>query len=105
MSDDSLNNPSKNERQRRRRKRASKNLEEFGDGANQSTSAPPSKGRGVALHDISNQKAPAPGQLKNPSSGNSNSLELSDERKTKSRRSRKRVPRQGTFILEPLYLV
>lgn len=91
MSDDSLNNPSRGERQRRRRKRASRNLEEFGD-ANLSASAPVSKGRGLALQDLPNQKTP--GQVKNPSSGNSNSLELNDERKTKSRRSRKRAPRQ-----------
>ncbi|CAB4020354.1 Hypothetical predicted protein, partial [Paramuricea clavata] len=91
MSDDSFNNPSKSERQRRRRKRASRNLEEFGD-ANLSASAPVSKGRGLALQDLPNQKTP--GQVKNPSSGNSNSLELNDERKTKSRRSRKRAPRQ-----------
>ena len=93
MSDDSLNNPSRSERQRRRRKRASRNLEEFGD-ANLSASAPVSKGCGLALQDLPNQKTP--GQVKNPSSGNSNSLELNDERKTKSRRSRKRAPRQGT---------
>ena len=95
MSDDSLNNPSKSERQRRRRKRASRNLDEFGD-ANVSASAAASKGRSLALQDLSNQKAP--GQVRNPSSGNSNSLELNEERKTKSRRSRKRAPRQGAGI-------
>ena len=94
MSEDSLNNPTKSERQRRRRKRASRNLEEFGD-ANVSASAPAaSKDRGVALQDLSNQKSP--GHVKNPSSGNSNSLELSDDRKTKSRRTRKRAPRPNT---------
>ena len=92
MSDDSLNNPSKSERQRRRRKRASRNLDEFGD-ANVTASAAASKSRSLALQDLSNQKAP--GQIRNPSSGNSNSLELNEERKTKSRRSRKRASRQG----------
>ncbi len=93
MSDDSFNNPSKGERQRRRRKRASKNLEEFNGDANLSASAPASKGRGLALHDLPNQKTP--GYVKNPSSGNSNSLEMNDERRRKSRKSRKRAPRQG----------
>ena len=95
MSEDSLNNPTKSERQRRRRKRASRTLEEAGD-ANQTASAPVSKGRGLVLQELPNQKIPS--QVKNPSSGNSNSLEFNDERKSKPRRSRKRAPRQSTGI-------
>ena len=96
MSDDSLNNPSKSERQRRRRKRASRNLEDVGDGNVAAASTSASKGRSLALQDLPNQRPP--GQVRNPSSGNSNSLEMNEERKTKSRRSRKRAPRQGAGI-------
>ena len=95
MSEDSLNNPTKTERQKRRRKRASRNLDEAGD-AKQISSAPVSKGRGLVLQELPNQRTP--GQVKNPSSGNSNSLEFNDERKSKPRRSRKRVPRLSTGI-------
>ena len=90
MSEDSLGEHQKTERHRRRRKRASRNLEEVNHDNNvNEPRAVPSTER-VPLQDVA-YRGTASGQGRSPSSGNSNSLELSDERKSKPRRTRKRA--------------
>lgn len=89
MSEESLSNQLRAERHRKRRKRTSRNLEDFGDERNATRDK-------VALQDLPDRGTSA--QLKNPSSGNSNSVELNDDRRPKSRRTRKRTLKQNVEI-------
>lgn len=101
MSEDSSNDPVKFDRQRRRRRRASRNLD---DGPSREASkSSPSKGEHnskIPFQDMSSkQNEKAQRQGKPGSSGNSNSLELNDDRRSRHRKSRKRETKDATGML------
>ena len=94
MSEDSLNEQLRAERHRKRRKRTSRNLDELGDmKTTETVTAPRTAPNKMPLQDLPSRGTSA--QVRHPSSGNSNSVELSDERKSKPRRPRKRASRQN----------
>ena len=101
MSDDSLNEQLRAERHRKRRKRTSRNLDELGDVKTTETVTAHNK---MPLQDLPSRGTST--QVRHPSSGNSNSVELSDERKSKPRRPRKRASRQnvGKILVSHLIL-